>query len=108
MKIINLTPHEVVFQWGKTERQIVHIPASGNVARVSVEYEEVGNIDGFRLVRTKYGKVQGMPEPDGKTWYVVSKMVKYASPDRDDVISPEDFVRDEKGNIIACRAWDIS
>jgi hypothetical protein len=40
------------------------------------------------------------------TRYIVSAMVRVAVPLRMDVFSPADFVRDEKGTIIGCRALE--
>jgi hypothetical protein len=55
------------------------------------------------LVSVSYGKVEGLPEGVPGTLFVVSALVRAAVPDRTDVASPGDLVRDEKGAVIGCR-----
>ena len=45
-------------------------------------------IDGISVVRTKFGEVQGLPEPDGNI-YIVSMVVAQAVSGRSDVIAPD-------------------
>jgi len=106
MKLINLTPHEVNIV---TEAGIISIPASGVVARAAATPTPVGTIevDGAEidLVSTAYGAVENLPEPEADTIFIVSALTISAAPDRTDLFSPADLVRDEAGNIIGCRAF---
>ena len=99
MSIINLTPHtiNIILPDGK-----VDIPASGTVARVSSHVEEVGVIDGIPVVRTVYGFVEDLPDPQDGVIYVVSGLVAGRCPDRQDVYVPGQQVRDEEGRIVGC------
>lgn len=90
MKVVNLTPHELVFLVG--ENRVV-IPSSG-VARAREERIVVGEIelpDGNRLpvYRITYGEPEGLPAPEAGTIYIVSALtaqaVKLHQPERDDV-----------------------
>lgn len=106
MKIINLTPHpvNVLDENGKVVRTF---PTSGTIARLEVETERTGIIDGIPTVRTKFGKPEGLPAPTGGTFYIVSQLVKSGSPMRPDLLVPADVVRDTEGRIIGCRAFQV-
>ena len=102
MKIVNLTPHAVVFVHESGEKEIFE--PSGDVARVEQFL--------FSLPDSKYnlkscvpGCVVGLPRKDINTVFIVSAMVREAEPERDDLWSPTSFVRDEEGNIIGCEAF---
>lgn len=97
---VNLTPHEVTFV---TESGNVVVPASGSLARVSTSNETIDNIDGIPVKKTVYGEVEGLPDPETDTIFLVSSMVA-SRIDRDDVLVPADFVRDEKGVIIGAKS----
>ena len=101
MEFINLTPHAVNIVDGPT------IPSSG-LCRLSVTTEEVGNIDGVPMVRTVYGDVQGLPSPKEGTIYIVSSLVASRVPDRHDIAVPTEFVRDDAGRILGCRALSLN
>lgn len=86
--IVNLTPHSVTIGGFR------YAP-SGQVARVSTSYEEVGWVvqpwgddPGIPIYRTVYGAVEGLPAPVPLTVYLVSGMVAAAVPDRADVFAP--------------------
>ena len=70
MKIVNLTPHDIKLNDGTI------FPASGQVARVKTSYAEIKNVDGVPFTNTEFGEVQGLPEPQEGTMYIVSGLVK--------------------------------
>lgn len=94
--IKNLTPHTVVLPG-------MVIQPSGIISRVSQSNTVIGNHDGIELVNTVFGAVENLPEPQNGVLYIVSAMVRMACPDRYDLASPGDLVRDHDGNIIGCR-----
>lgn len=104
MKIVNLTPHELNFI---TEAGNTTIPPSMIVARVVVERETpwTVTIDGVDvpLYRTRYGKITGLPDPQPDTLYVVSSLVAAAARDRNDLVVPDNLVRDEQGRVVGAR-----
>lgn len=106
MKILNLTPHpvHVIDKKGEVVRTF---PASGKVARLEVETERTGVIDGIPTVRTKFGDPEGLPAPTGGTFYIVSQLIKSALPYRADLLVPADVVRDSEGRVIGCRAFQV-
>lgn len=108
--IINLTPHEIrVYPLGYTLMDdAVVLPPSGQVARVTmtpVLADVIGPID---LVRNTAGPVTGLPEPVDGVLYVVSALVRLATPHRKDIASPGELIRDTNGQPIGCRGLVVT
>ena len=114
--IENFTPHELVIfgQDGKTI--LTKIPPSGQVARVTTRRTKVGELadaDGHSvpIMRTEFGEVIGLPEPEEGTIYVVSILVLQALPTRQDLVgadtTPEGVVRDADGKILGVKAFQV-
>lgn len=125
MQLVNLTQHDIVLVLPTGEYRI---PPYGQVARVAVtrevaehlpvseDYGQIG--DGgdalgeslpprqhlIPIHRTVFGAVEGLPDPRPFVQYIVSRVVAEAARDRDDLLIPDDTVRDEQGRIIGCRA----
>ena len=97
MKIINLTPHEIVLCGRK-------IPSTG-LARCDSVVEVVGTVDGIKINRRSFGSVYGLPEPEKDTIFIVSAIVAQAvTGTREDIFTVDETVRNEKGQIIGCNA----
>lgn len=103
MKIVNLTPHDINII-GEIGEVVQTFPASGELARCSVSREQVDAINSVPVNRTVFGEVTGLPEQQEGVVYIVSALVAQATK-RDDVLIPDDAVRDEQGRIIGCRAF---
>lgn len=101
-KLVNLTSHDIVMVRGDGNLEII---ASEGIARCDVERKTIDNINGYDLNINVYGKVSGLPDPQEDTFYIVSALVAKQLPLRNDLIVPDDTVRDEKGRIISCRAF---
>lgn len=101
--IINLTPHTIHIMPDGPDGQITTIPSSGE-ARAQTTREKAGTINGIQVYRTRFGAVEGLPESQEGTTYIVSSITAQAVPHRDDVFIPDDIVRDEQGRVIGCRA----
>ena len=110
-RLVNLTPHPInVYLYG-TDPLV--IPPSGAVARVTQDYAPVGDLDlgggvVVPLVATLYGAIQGLPDPQDDTFYIVSALVAQAAwaQGRKDVLAPDTgagAVRDSDGKIIGVR-----
>lgn len=102
--IINLTPHAINIVGNQT----ITIPASGQVARVSMTTTSAGTHEGIPLVRGSYGEVVGLPDAQPGVLYVVSALVRAAIPHRTDLASPAKLVRNEAGQIMGCEALEIN
>jgi hypothetical protein len=105
VKFVNLTPHDINIV---TDNGIVTIPRSGKVARCNTISSLGGRIDGIPLYATRYGDVIDLPPmTQEKILYIVSAMVKQKEYTRNDLVSPGELVRDEKGNVIGCKGLII-
>lgn len=109
MKLINLCPHPIRIRHEDGFETV--IPSSGN-ARVEAEYHETGTLelDGHpvKIIAGRYDGVVGLPLPVSDICYIVSHMTRMALPERSDLFSPADILRDAEGNIVACRMFEIS
>lgn len=99
MKIVNLTPHDIVITDGPT------FPPSGTVARVSVQQVEVGDINGISVKAQTFGDIVDLPPPQDDTVFIVSAMVLNAAKEagRNDCVAPDtsNAVRDDAGHIVS-------
>jgi hypothetical protein len=88
MNFINLCPHTINIQ-GHTP-----IPPSGTVARCSEITFPGQYVDGIQVVTKSYGEVYDLPAPQSDTFYIVSMMIRLALPNRHDLLSPGDAIRE--------------
>jgi hypothetical protein len=105
MNFINLTPHEISLA-NQAGEIVLTVPSTGN-CRVATTQRIVGDVDGFPINKTTYGAVEGLPEPELDTVYVVSILVAQQVPERSDVVAPDTgatCVR-ENGQIKAVRGF---
>jgi hypothetical protein len=106
MKLVNLTPHPVVIV--AADGATITIPPSGTVARCTVTRSVVGTVTvetvTVPVTATVLGQVEHIPEPEPETLFIVSRVVAEAARDRDDLVVPDDVVRDDQGRVIGCRA----
>ena len=100
MNIINLTKHVVSIV--TNNNNVIDFQPSGIEARCVENTIHVGDIDGIPVFETGYGDVIDLPEQKEDTIYIVSTLVRLASPDRHDLYSPAKPVRNEAGQIVGC------
>ena len=103
--IINLTPHTIKLNNGKT------FPPSGTIARVSAKFTYVTSPElmreGIYVYKVEYGEIEGLPEPQENVLYIVSAMVLEAGEiiGRNDLIAPATghpkAIRNEQGQIVS-------
>lgn len=103
MNIVNLTPHDINIVTPSGNISYQTIVRSGLVARVSVVSDQVDTINSIPIYVVRYGEVENLPPPQENTIYIVSLLVKQASPRRTDLFSPGELVRDVNGNVIGCK-----
>lgn len=109
MRLINLCPHPVCILHADGAKTVI---AQSGVARVAVDYRIAGTVEvdqrPVEIIEGVYGDVTGLPEPAPDCRYLVSHMVRMALPQRADLLSPANMVRDEQGNILACRMFEAT
>lgn len=109
----NFTPHSItlIFPAGET----ITLPSEG-IARVAVKEipttsEPVampsGEVMDFPVFYPTFGAVEGLPEPDGHSTFIVSAIVREAvqKAKRLDCVSPARLVRDGAGNVVGCAGF---
>lgn len=99
--IRNYTPHAITVV-DKDHETIATFPPSGEVARVAVTRACVDVIDGIPVYEVFYGAPSPLPAPQEGTYYLVSLLYKTACPQRTDLLSPGELVRDRDGVVIGC------
>ena len=119
--IINATPHTITILnkagitqdakkqfLGNKEKIVIlkEIPASGILPRVKMSNEPAEPIDGIPVETVIYGNIEGLPDADGETFYIVSGLVAAAASrqGRTDCLAPGAIVRDESNlsNVLGC------
>lgn len=103
-RFINLTPHTINVLNAAGARAFDILP-SGEVARCAVYREPVKILNGIPVNKTVFGEVENLPDPEPNTYYIVSALVANAIEGREDVLIPDDTVRDSEGRIIGCRSF---
>lgn len=106
-QIVNLTPHAVNIV-DSNDSVAITIPASGNVARCSQTISVIGSLTLNSVVipisASSYGEVVDLPAPQDGVYYIVSRLVMSACPARQDLLVPNDLVRNDAGQVIGCRS----
>lgn len=107
MRLINLTPHPLTLI-GADGTVLVDQAPDGPMARCAEDRRDLGAVtitDGITvpLRSVGFGAVTGLPAPRDGVLYVVSRSTAETAR-RDDVVYPDEQVRDESGRIIGCRA----
>lgn len=99
MNVINLTPHALDLVCN--DGLVMHIEASGVVARCAERRNRVGEVAGMVIERAEFGAIEGLPDPQTDTIFIVSTLVLTALKGvRPDVFSPGKAIRDDAGRII--------
>jgi hypothetical protein len=119
MKIINLTPHALTVY--SENGALLGIFESNGIIRLATRKVKIGEADGIPLFSTEFGDPEGLPEKlDRQAIYIVSALAKKATAlafaenyDEEEgeglprVASPGELVRNEKGEVIGCKGFDI-
>ena len=130
--LINMTPHDINIlddsnvSYDKAFRgyKVTGDPIiretynpSGTVLRCSQEETEAGDLNGIKLYRVKFGRVEhttkdgsvvtfNVPVKDG-VYYIVSSIIKNALSDRPDLLVPTHVVRNDKGQPVGCLGFAV-
>jgi hypothetical protein len=111
VKLVNLTPHTItVFLASGVQHTIRPRPVSARCAVQRVFVDEVFVNEGgatwsVPIYRAELGAVEGLPAPVYGVRYIVSRAVAEAARDREDLLVPDDLVRDAQGTVVGCRKF---
>lgn len=117
--IINCTPHDVSIyntadcymrdgclylrdDEGEFPKPFRTFPAAKKPARVTFAQDHAGLADGILIYRWFTDEIVNLPEPKPYTYYIVSKMVAQAWPEREDLIFPGTVVYDADDHVVGC------
>lgn len=108
MKIVNLTPHQIVLLNAQHE-EMSRIPSTGIASVAPVTEPLLGIATEHGVVpasRTGFGAITGLPEPEEGTIYFVSALVADRATGRNDVASPAQCPVGGHKGCPACRHED--
>ena len=98
MKFVNLTAHTI-----NEVTTGIEIPASGIIARVKSSTIKQSEHAGVPIYKSTFGEIEGLPEPQPDTVYIVSALALNAVPTtRTDVVAPGNLQLNEEGQPIGC------
>src|SRR5690606_34225547 len=104
VKVVNCTPHDVNLI---TENGSITFPRSGIIPRLTEQQVKINSVivNGIEIdiMKKSFLEPEGLPEPQEGTIFIVSALVAGAVKNRDDLVIPNDIIRDDKGNIIGCK-----
>lgn len=106
-KILNCTPHDVnvITHNERGEEVVTTFKPTGIVPRLKENSWHTCELNGLPIYSVSYEEPENLPFNDGETVLIVSGMILDACPDREDLVSPFDIVRDESGRIVGCRGF---
>ena len=88
--------------------KIIKTYPSKGMARVStIRTRKRFTIEDIPVWTKEFGEVNDLPIYSFGIFYIVSQIVKSALPLRDDLLVPDDLIRDNVGNIIGCKSFSI-
>ena len=113
-RLVNLTPHPVEVADAEGRTLLTLLPEAEG-ARVPLErrLEAELQLDDAQVPiwRSVAGEVQGLPPPQPDAWLVVARLVADAvarsGVRRDDLLIPDDLIRDAQGRVVACRGFSL-
>jgi hypothetical protein len=103
MLLINLTPHAIHVNGNTIEPD-----KSYPIPRISMSRTKVDEFHGIPIYTNLIGNTENLPDKQDGVCYIVSTLVRINNPNRFDLISPGNLIRDDKGNIIGCDGFDIN
>lgn len=106
-ELINLTPHDINFM--NHEGKVIHtLPKSKSPSRKDINRERKDSIEfngiTMPINEISYGEDKNLPKEEKGKFYVVSSITAENNGGRNDLLVPNDVIRDDKGNPIGCKS----
>jgi hypothetical protein len=102
---VNATPHPVSVL--RKDGTILDLAPSGVCPRREERVVLSHVLEGVEIFKKEYGEVSDLPEEDGETIYIVSRLILDACQDRGDLLSPGTLIRDAQGRVIGCKGLSL-
>ena len=80
-------------------RRNLEFSRAGSFNTTKIQIDKVNDIP---LFMTSFGEASGLPESDPNIIFIVSLLVRQAVPERQDLYSPGELLRDDSGQPIGC------
>lgn len=105
-KIINKVPHHINVL--SNDGKIIKVfRKSSDMIRVTQCTTRIDEIDGIPISKTSFHGSINLPEYVEGVYYIVSSTVKFAYPERLDLLVPAEMIKDEQGNSIGCKSLSL-
>jgi len=113
IKLVNLTSHAVTI-FNEQNEIIITIPPSGQMARCDATRKIIDEIEltdcccRIPITQRTLGGLTELPKPEAGTLYIVSLNAAKAAKligRINDIVVPDDTVRDDTGRVLGCRAF---
>jgi hypothetical protein len=100
IEIVNLMPYKIAFA-GSDGIPIRTVEPSGKIARVQASNVAISEIDGIQIMKTQFGEIKDLPDPEPGKIFIVSSFVAERVTEREDIFIPDEIIRDNNESI--CR-----
>lgn len=110
MEFQNKTPHKITLIHNNGTKTV--FDRDGKPIRLKPKVEKIGDWKDKKkeirvpITRTLFGKAKNLPPNKTNIVLIVSRLV-LDQVDREDMVTPEDIVRDDDSNIIGCKSFAI-
>ena len=105
INVVNCTPHDVNLVTESGEN--ITFERSGIIPRLTEQQQKISSVNSegieIDIMKKAFLEPEGLPEPQENTIFIVSALVAGACKNRDDLVIPNDIVRDETGRIVGCK-----
>ena len=111
IEIKNLTPHSIDVLNGRDE-VVFTLSGSNNPPRVqeNIYGQEEFLINGgqsLNIFIAHNDSVDKLPQKQEGVYYIVGRIIAEQFKERDDLLVPHEFVRNEDGDILGCRSFKL-
>lgn len=107
-KLVNLTPHVINLLTNTGEVVAIEPFSKDNPARVSATLKDCGVFEAngliFNHTEQEFGDIINLPDAQKGMFFIVSRIVAEAAPERKDLVIVNDLVRDEQGLVSHARS----
>lgn len=102
MTFVNCTPHPINLIG--ENNVITTLPKGEIIPRLSQSTKIVDVVEGVSITETIFGETKDLPDFEEGVFWIVSRLVLSANPERKDLLVPNELVRDSEGNIVGCKS----
>jgi len=101
MPFINCTPHPLTII--RKDGSKLELAKGTQIPRLGMKESKVDEVEGIEIFYTEFFATTDLPTPIDDVYFIVSRMIADANPDRWDLLAPATLIRDSQGNIIGSK-----